>query len=85
MTNIQTESKKRLRIVREWLQMSQAQLAKELHMNTEAYRSDMDKCLDVDVLLRNELEGFEQRIKKYQAEEGFEQRIKKYKNKICDN
>ena len=48
-------------------------------------QSDMDKCLDVDVLLRNELEGFEQRIKKYQAEEGFEQRIKKYKNKICDN
>ena len=35
-------------------------------------QSDMDKCLDVDVLLRNELEGFEQRIKKY-------------KNKICDN
>ena len=112
MTNIQTESKKRLRIVREWLQMSQAELAKELHMNTVGkvnipieilyelenkfdisasfiicgnVQSDMDKCLDVDVLLRNELEGFEQRIKKYQAEEGFEQRIKKYKNKICDN
>ena len=61
MTNIQTESKKRLRIVREWLQMSQAQLAKELHMNTEAYRRIEVGKVNIPIEILYELENkFEQ-------------------------
>ena len=57
MTNIQTESKKRLRIVREWLQMSQAQLAKELHMNTEAYRRIEVGKVNIPIEILYELEN----------------------------